>query len=83
MKALINPLQDNFVVETNENEFEVSQPLYWQSCTDEILAYQYQYVDGQFIEYVVPEPVAPPEPTKSELLAQLAELTAKIEALGE
>jgi hypothetical protein len=25
----------------------------------------------------------PPEPTKSELLAQLQELTAKIEALGE
>ena len=42
--------------------------------------------DGEIAEYVAPpapEYVAPPEPTKSELLAQLAELTAKIEALGE
>jgi hypothetical protein len=31
----------------------------------------------------VPEYVAPSEPTKAELLAQLQELTAKIEALGE
>ena len=30
----------------------------------------------------MPEYVAPPEPTKAELLAQLQELTAKIEALG-
>ena len=31
---------------------------------------------------LVPEYVAPPEPTKAELLAQIAELAAKIEALG-
>jgi hypothetical protein len=32
---------------------------------------------------LVPEYTPPPEPTKAELLAELAELTAKIEALGE
>lgn len=40
---------------------------------------------GEIAEYVappVPEYVAPPEPTKNELLAELAALTAKIEALG-
>jgi hypothetical protein len=31
----------------------------------------------------VPEYVPPPQPTKAELLAELAALTAKIEALGE
>jgi len=31
----------------------------------------------------LPEYTPPPEPTKAELLAQLQELTAKIEALGE
>jgi hypothetical protein len=41
---------------------------------------------GEIAEYVVPpvpEYVAPPQPTKEELLAELATLTAKIEALGE
>jgi hypothetical protein len=40
---------------------------------------------GEIAEYVappVPEYVAPPEPTKEQLLAELAALTAKIEALG-
>ena len=31
----------------------------------------------------VPEYVPPPQPTKAELLAELAALTAQIEALGE
>jgi hypothetical protein len=37
---------------------------------------------SEYVEPPVPEYVAPPEPTKAELLAQLQELTAKIEALG-
>lgn len=40
---------------------------------------------GPIAEYVappVPEYVAPPEPTKAELMAELAALTAKIQALG-
>ena len=41
---------------------------------------------GKIAEYVappVPEYVAPPEPTKADLMAELAALTAKIQALGE
>jgi hypothetical protein len=34
------------------------------------------------VTWEVPEYTPPPEPTKAELLAQLQELTAKIEALG-
>ena len=37
---------------------------------------------GDIAEYVAPEIAPPSEPTKAELLAQLQELTAKIEALG-
>lgn len=37
---------------------------------------------AEYIEPPVPKYVAPLEPTKAELLAQLQELTAKIEALG-
>ena len=40
---------------------------------------------GEIAEYVAPpepEYVAPPEPTKEELLAQLEELTAKINSLS-
>ena len=41
---------------------------------------------GKIAEYVeppVPKYVAPLEPTKAELMAELAALTAKIQALGE
>jgi len=38
---------------------------------------------AEYVEPPVPEYTPPPEPSKAELLAQLQELTAKIEALGE
>jgi hypothetical protein len=42
----------------------------------------WDYVDGQFVDNrPVPEVITPPAPTKEELLAQLAELSAKIQAL--
>ena len=37
---------------------------------------------AEYVEPPVPEYTPPPEPTKAELLAELAALTAKIEALG-
>ena len=40
------------------------------------------YANGVFTKPVVVEPVAPPAPTKEELLAELQALTAKINALG-
>lgn len=56
MKALISPNQDNFVVqvEPDDNTFEIGLPLYWADCPDDCVAYQYQYVDGQYVEYVPP-----------------------------
>ena len=39
------------------------------------------YTDGVFTAPVVVEPVAPPAPTKEELLAQLNALSAQIQAL--
>ena len=39
------------------------------------------YADGVFTAPVVVEPVAPPAPTKEELLAQLNALSAQIQAL--
>jgi hypothetical protein len=83
MKALISPIQDNVVVqvEPDSNVFEIGLPLYWADCPKNIVAYQYKYVDSQYIPYT-PEYVAPPAPTKAELMAELAALTAKIQALG-
>ena len=43
----------------------------------------WSYVNGQFVDNrPKPEVVAPSAPTKEELMAELATLTAKINALG-
>jgi hypothetical protein len=83
MKALISPNQDNFVVqvEPDNQTFEIGLPLYWLDCPNNIVAYQYKYINNKYVPYT-PEYVAPPEPTKAELMAELAALTAKIQALG-
>ena len=52
----------------------------WIACPD--AGPGWTYVNGVFTEPVAVEPVAPTEPTKEQLLAQLAELSAKINALG-
>ena len=84
MKALISPNQNNVVAEVSADDkiFEVAEPLFWVDCPDDCIAYQYEYVNNQVILIPVPEYVAPPEPTKAELMAELAALTAKIQALG-
>jgi len=42
----------------------------------------WDYIDGQFIDNrPAPEVVTPPAPTKEQLMAELAALTAKIQAL--
>jgi hypothetical protein len=53
---------------------------YSKAIFDECVAGQY----GEIAEYVAPpvvEPVAPPAPTKEQLMAELQALTAKIQAL--
>ena len=43
----------------------------------------WSYINGQFVDNrPQPEVVAPPAPTKEQLLAELQALTAKINALG-
>ena len=56
MKALINPNQENLVVqvEPDDQTFEIGLPLYWVDCPDTITAYNYQYIDGQYVPYVAP-----------------------------
>ena len=60
MKALINPNQENLVVqvEPDNQTFEIGLPLYWLDCPDTITAYNYQYIDGQYVPYVAPVPTA-------------------------
>lgn len=55
----------------------------WVSIPESSLAgIDWDYVDGQFVDNrPAPEVVAPPAPTKEELLAQLQALQAQITAL--
>jgi hypothetical protein len=55
MKALINPEQNNFVVEVASKEFEVALPLYWVDCDSSVVAYKFCYVDDKFVEYIAPQ----------------------------
>lgn len=59
-----------------EGDYEHSHKIY-----AECVAGNYGAI-AEYVEPPVPEYTPPPEPTKSELLAELAALTAKIEALG-
>lgn len=60
MKALISPEQNNFVVQVEPDNqiFEIGLPLYWLDCPDDIIAYNYQYTQGQFVKYEPPAPTA-------------------------
>jgi hypothetical protein len=56
MQALISPEQNNFVVqvEPDDQTFEIGLPLYWIDCPSNIVAYQYQYINGQYVAYIPP-----------------------------
>lgn len=60
MKALISPMQDDFVVEikANNKTFEVAEPLYWIDCSSDIKAYEFKYKNGSFVPFT-PLPVIP------------------------
>lgn len=81
MKALISPNENNRICQVEVTDFQVAEPLYWIDCHNDITT-DWTYVDGQYIAPVAQEYVAPPAPTKEELMAELASLTAKIQALG-
>lgn len=65
MKALLNPAQNNIVIEVSENTFEVASSLYWVDCTSSIVAYQYTYEDSQFIPYTPPVIIATADENKA------------------
>jgi hypothetical protein len=52
MKALISPVQNNFVVQVEETPFEVADPLFWVDCSDDITPYNYTYNGSTFESYV-------------------------------
>lgn len=80
MKALISPNENNRVAQIENATFEVADPLFWVDCPDTTTT-KWTYDGVTFVEPVIPEPVVTPEPTKNDLLAELAALTAKIESL--
>ena len=80
MKALISPNENNRICQVEVTDFPVAEPLFWVDCPADCTA-RWSYVDGQFSEPVVPEYIAPPAPTKAELLAKLQEIQAQITAL--
>ena len=53
MKALISPIQDDFVVEVKADNkiFDVAQPLYWIDCSTSIKAYEYKFKNNEFVKY--------------------------------
>lgn len=59
---------------------EIASANGWVECL--VAGPQWTYANGVFTEPVMVEPVAPVEPTKEELLAQLNALTAQIQALA-
>lgn len=77
MKALISPQQNNLVVEVTANNkiFEVSLPLHWVDCNNEIKAYQFRYIDEKFVTYT---PVAIVPTTVSMRQARLALLQSNL-----
>ena len=58
---------------------EIASANGWIACPD--AGPGWTYVDGVFIEPVVVKPTPAPAPTKEELMAQLAALSAQIQAL--
>lgn len=77
MKALISPKQDNFVVQVvpDNKVFDIGLPLHWVDCTNEIKAYEYQYINDSFVSYVT-APVIPT--TVSMRQARLSLLQAEL-----
>lgn len=62
MKSALIDLASTFVVQVEPlgQTFEVDADHQWVDCPDDITAYNYTYVNGQFTPYVAP---APPPPT--------------------
>ena len=74
-------IQNGKVINTVVAEADYAAQQGWVELT-EFAGVDWDYVDGQFVDNrPAPEVVAPPAPTKEELLAQLQALQAQINAL--
>jgi hypothetical protein len=72
-------IENGTVVNVVVADAEIASANGWIACPD--AGPGWTYADGVFTAPVVVEPVAPPAPTKEELLAQLNALSAQIQAL--
>ena len=57
MYALVSPGNDNLVVQIEEVTFDVAAPFFWVECPDTCKTGMY-YIDGEFVTYVPPPPIA-------------------------
>jgi hypothetical protein len=78
MKALISPNQNNFVVqvEPDDKTFDIGLPLYWIDCPNYIVAYQYQYLENEFVIYIPPPPTADENKATAVTLLQQTDWTS-------
>jgi hypothetical protein len=74
--ALISPNQEVYdnnttpptalgysIVQVEQQEFPIAQPLFWTSCDDTVIAYEYYYnPNNQQIIVIPPQPTPPPPP---------------------
>jgi hypothetical protein len=74
-------IENNKVVNICIAEPSDIKPDNWVLCEEGGI--DWDYINGQFVDNrPVSEPITQSAPTKEQLLAQLAELSAKINALG-
>lgn len=77
MKALISPIQENLIVQVEEDNkiFDVASPLYWLTCSDNVTAYNYQYLENQYVVYVPPPTTAEQNKATATSLLQATDWT--------
>lgn len=64
MKALID--ENGIVTQVEQQEFGVASPCFWVDCSDNIVAYQFTYSNGQFTPIVIPNPTVDQNKTSAE-----------------
>jgi hypothetical protein len=57
--ALISPNEGNRLCQVEAATFDVSPPLFWIDCPDDVSADTHDYVDGEFVA----KPPRPPAPS--------------------
>ena len=72
-------IENGTVVNVVVADAEIAAENGWIECPD--AGPSWTYANGVFTEPVVVEPTAPVAPTKEELMAELAVISAKIQAL--